>query len=56
MKPTRTFVTVQYNSTLRMPGSSIQILSHNSIIVTEIPGGGRGGQGVTMAGGNGGYF
>ena len=26
MKPTRTFVTVQYNSTLRMLGNSIQVL------------------------------
>ena len=25
MKPARTFVTVQYNSTLRMLGSSIQV-------------------------------
>ena len=25
-KPTRTFVTVQYNSTLRMLGDSIQVL------------------------------
>ena len=33
-KPTRTFVTVQYNSTLRMLGNSIQVqLGRNSIIL-----------------------
>ena len=33
MKPARTFVTVQPNSTLRMLGSSIQVQDHNSIIL-----------------------
>ena len=33
MKPARTFVTVQYNSALRMLNSSIQVQDHNLIIL-----------------------